>query len=117
MVVLLAALFVFVVLPARGCPKTPANAPGSVSYYCFTPFIGTSHYLGGVAAGPDGNLWFTENAHIGRLTPAGDITEFALPTTNTAYYAPAALVAGPDATSGSPSPPPTHWEGLPRRAW
>jgi streptogramin lyase len=33
-----------------------------------------------LASGPDGNLWFTEgNAHIGRLTPKGTATEFALP--------------------------------------
>jgi virginiamycin B lyase len=32
----------------------------------------------GCAAGPDGNLWFTENVgnRIGRITPAGVITEF-----------------------------------------
>ncbi len=34
-----------------------------------------------IASGPDGNLWFTENygARIGRITPSGDVTEFALP--------------------------------------
>jgi streptogramin lyase len=32
----------------------------------------------GIAAGPDGNVWFTENyaKNIGRITPAGTITEF-----------------------------------------
>jgi len=32
-----------------------------------------------ITSGPDGNLWFTEFAspHIGRITPAGVITEFA----------------------------------------
>jgi streptogramin lyase len=30
-----------------------------------------------IAAGPDGNLWFTEpNGKIGRLTPLGDVTEY-----------------------------------------
>ena len=30
-----------------------------------------------MTAGPDGNLWFTEtNGNIGRITPAGVITEF-----------------------------------------
>jgi hypothetical protein len=35
-----------------------------------------------IAAGPDGALWFTEfNANqIGRITPAGSITEYAVPT-------------------------------------
>jgi streptogramin lyase len=36
----------------------------------------------GITAGPDGNLWFTEEAgnQIGRITPSGSITEFPLPT-------------------------------------
>ncbi|MCA1683626.1 MAG: right-handed parallel beta-helix repeat-containing protein, partial [Actinobacteria bacterium] len=33
-----------------------------------------------ITAGPDGNLWFTERSGtIGRITPTGVITEFALP--------------------------------------
>lgn len=36
----------------------------------------------GIAAGPDGNLWFTENnaGKIGRITLAGVVTEFSIPT-------------------------------------
>lgn len=30
-----------------------------------------------IAAGPDGNMWFTESLGIGRVTPAGVITEFS----------------------------------------
>src|SRR6516225_10961637 len=37
-----------------------------------------------IVAGPDGNLWFTENDTvsnaIGRITPSGQITEFKIPT-------------------------------------
>jgi virginiamycin B lyase len=34
----------------------------------------------GITAGPAGNLWFTESdGKIGRITPAGQITEFLLP--------------------------------------
>lgn len=34
----------------------------------------------GIAAGPDGALWFVEIAgQIGRITPDGSIAEFALP--------------------------------------
>ena len=35
---------------------------------------------GGITAGPDGNVWFTEfdTAKIGRITPAGTITEFPI---------------------------------------
>ena len=49
--------------------------------------------LGDIAAGPDGNLWFTEGGanKIGRITPAGVITEFPVP----ADTGPG-IVAGPD---------------------
>jgi streptogramin lyase len=48
-----------------------------------------------IAAGPDGNLWFTDsrNNAVGRSTPSGAITEFALPTRN-AY--PQGIVAATD---------------------
>ncbi len=48
-----------------------------------------------IAAGPDGNLWFTENTRnkIGRITTAGVITEFTLPTANSSPYG---ITAGPD---------------------
>ena len=39
----------------------------------------------GIAAGADGNLWFTEfstNPKIGRITVTGAITEFPTPTHN-----------------------------------
>jgi virginiamycin B lyase len=90
---LLGALGVYGVLPARDCAKVGAGAPaGSVSDYCFPPFAGPSHTIEGLAAGPDGNLWFTEADHIGRLTPAGTMTEFARPTHEDR---PGAIVAGP----------------------
>ena len=48
-----------------------------------------------IAAGPDGNLWFTQNVGgIGRITPTGDITEFAIPSPNSG---PVEIAAGPDA--------------------
>ena len=61
----------------------------------------------GIAAGPDGNLWFTEfggnsGSNIGRITPAGVVTEFpqAQPSSRAARHH-----AGPGRrTSGSPSP-------------
>ena len=48
----------------------------------------------GIAAGPDGNMWFTEFAgdKIGRVTNAGSITEFPL----AADAEPTSIVAGPD---------------------
>jgi len=45
-----------------------------------------------IAAGPDGDLWFTDyqSAVIGRVTPAGAVTEFPI------TYTAAGIVAGPD---------------------
>ncbi len=49
----------------------------------------------GIAAGPDGNLWFTERSglNIGRITTAGVITEFPLPAAHEALNS---ITAGPD---------------------
>ncbi len=48
-----------------------------------------------IATGPDGNLWFTEfwANRIGRMTPSGALTEFPIPTPESA---PRGIVAGPD---------------------
>lgn len=48
-----------------------------------------------VAAGPDGNMWFTEfiGDRIGRITPEGIVTEFALPPS---LSLPWGITAGPD---------------------
>src|SRR4029077_9616449 len=51
---------------------------------------------GSLAAGPDGNVWFTEQNgnKIGRMSPAGAILdEFTIPTPN---GGPGAIAAGPD---------------------
>ncbi len=50
----------------------------------------------GIAAGPDGNLWFTEKVgnRIGRITTAGVVTEFS--TGITASSGPFGIAAGPD---------------------
>jgi streptogramin lyase len=51
--------------------------------------------LWGITAGPDGNLWFTEETHnaVGRITPGAVITEFGsgFPTGS-----PKGIVTGPD---------------------
>ncbi len=51
---------------------------------------------GNITAGPDGNLWFQELGlgvnQIGRITPAGVITEFPIPAGVTA----GSITAGPD---------------------
>ncbi len=62
----------------------------------------------GITAGPDGNLWFTECAldsngfciggsKIGRITPSGTITEFAVPNADgLPDSSPWDITAGPD---------------------
>ena len=45
-----------------------------------------------ITAGPDGTLWFGENGHIGRITPAGKLTEFPLPPGENAL----GITEGPD---------------------
>ena len=54
-----------------------------------------SSYPQGIAAGPDGALWFTEQIgnNIGRITTAGVVTEYPIPT---AGSQPIGIVAGPD---------------------
>ena len=56
----------------------------------------TSHPAeGGIAAGPDGALWFTEGfgSKIGRITTDGRLTEYPIPTADSN---PIGIVAGPD---------------------
>jgi streptogramin lyase len=52
----------------------------------------------GITVGPDGALWFTDNADkIGRITTQGRVTEFALPTfVSYPEKFPAQIIAGPD---------------------
>ena len=49
----------------------------------------------GITAGPDGALWFTglSGNRIGRITTAGVITEFTVPTADSV---PIGITAGPD---------------------
>jgi len=56
---------------------------------------GTAVTLSGIAAGPDGNLWFTKTGEnkIGRITTGGVAMEFAIPTPGSG---PSLITAGPD---------------------
>jgi streptogramin lyase len=59
---------------------------------------GTQSHPRAIAAGPDGNLWFTDEGPsggepmVGRITPGGAIAEWALPATSR----PDSITAGPD---------------------
>ncbi|TMC35943.1 MAG: hypothetical protein E6J28_11210 [Chloroflexi bacterium] len=48
-----------------------------------------------ITAGPDGNMWFTEfwTNRVGRLSPSGSLTEFSIPTNDSA---PRGIATGPD---------------------
>jgi len=94
-----------------GCPPPPAptvcsGAAGAVTEYPIPP---PSAIPTDIAAGPDGNLWYvTQNVNfddggpdrgprpggnkVGRITPAGVITEFDIPTQ---FSQPAAITPGP----------------------
>jgi streptogramin lyase len=73
----------------------------SVSGQTFTEFPVPSNgtaYPWGITAGPDGNLWFTVSSDpagpkIGRITPEGAITQFAIPTVPAD---PSKITTGPD---------------------
>src|SRR5437016_6419475 len=59
------------------------------------PIPTVSSFPVGIAASPDGYLWFTEfnGNKIGRVTTAGVFTEFLVPT---ASSGPEGIAAGPD---------------------
>ena len=89
----LAALAVWVGLAAYA-PPAVAGTVGEITEFSTGLTPGAVPF--GIAAGPDGNLWFTELSgdRIGRITPAGVITEFS--TGLTAGAGPLGIAAGPD---------------------
>ncbi len=88
--------------PNINAGRKPATATVNVSYsgdICgiiteFTSPTAVSEPAG-ITAGPDGNMWFTENAagKVARITLNGTITEFPLPARSAV---PAGIVTGPD---------------------
>ena len=65
----------------------PANGVG-------TSFSGLTGEASDIVSGPDGNLWFTEpGGYIGRITPAGVITEYS---TGIGGWQPKGITVGPD---------------------
>jgi streptogramin lyase len=74
----------------------PRNHSAPALQQAFTLFpIGKGNSASGVALGPDGNIWFTEGRQhkIARITPAGRVSRFAIPTPE---RSPSAITAGPD---------------------
>ena len=71
-------------------PTKPA-AGSWISEFFFSTAAGSFM----IAAGPDGNLWFTEPSanKIGKITPSGTITQYSVPTL---LSGPEGIAAGPD---------------------
>ena len=69
---LIAAGGLITVQPARAT----APAPYSVDYFSASTTAAANPY--GIAAGPDGDVWFTDEGagKIGRLSPSGTLSEF-----------------------------------------
>ena len=72
-----ALLFLLAAL-ALAAPRAARAAPGEVARFP----LPAGSVPEGIVAGADGNLWFAEHGSgkVGRITPGGAVTEFALPT-------------------------------------
>jgi streptogramin lyase len=75
-------------LGAAVCVAKPVGAETNIEYGSFNRPLS-------ITTGPDGALWFTENGgnKIARITTAGVITEFPIPTADSN---PTGITAGPD---------------------
>jgi streptogramin lyase len=86
-------------LPGGGARQTtrPARAPMIISALASAPGAGHVRIFpgiagpGGITAGPDGALWFTNYDSIGRMTTNGRFTGYA----NPGISFPAGITAGP----------------------
>src|SRR3954471_11695845 len=78
----------------------PAGASAQTLHATFTEYpVASGAALRDMTAGPDGALWFTERRGeaIGRITTAGTVTEFPVPTSmENPLPDPQGIVAGPD---------------------
>src|SRR5579864_2213072 len=74
------------------CASAISSAQPTFTEY---PVPTTGSGVLGIAAGPEGALWFTEavSNKIGRITIAGATTEFVVPTSNSS---PHGIIAGSD---------------------
>ena len=71
------------------------NVVGKIARDCTITTYSITSRTYGIAAGGDGNLWFTEydTNRIGKITVGGLITEYNVPTSGSAPYG---IAAGPD---------------------
>jgi len=79
--------FVWFLKNGLGGPALGKIDPGTgvITFYA-TGLLGPSPQLGGITAGPDANIWFTDyyNGLIGNVTATGSITEYPTGVTGTA---------------------------------
>jgi streptogramin lyase len=68
-------------------------ATGIVTDIELPPLANPPGFIWGLAQGADGNFWYGRGQTIGRMTPAGVVTEFPVPSANSA---PTHTVAAPD---------------------
>lgn len=86
-----------VIVAAAPAPARSRDGGAPVGLIKEIPLHGNA---GGIAAGPDGNLWFTQNLPvktglaIGRITPSGKVTRFKAGLSTSTQ--PLEIVAGPD---------------------
>jgi streptogramin lyase len=80
---------------ARSGRLTVVTAEGTATSSQSLTILTTWHDPQAIAAGPDGNLWFTmeEGNGVGSITPTGKISQFPIPVS---YSVPGAITAGPD---------------------
>jgi virginiamycin B lyase len=89
----------YLALACSSTAPSPSPSPSSSpSYAQYAVPAGSEPY--GVAAGPDGNVWFTEvhAGNVAKITPSGTITEYAVP--NSCYSVigpyPQGITSGPN---------------------
>ena len=72
-------------------PAAQAEGPGKITDFPLAAPASASR----ITPGPDGNLWFTQDANnkVSRITTTGQVTDFPLPTPNSV---PLGITAGPD---------------------
>jgi streptogramin lyase len=84
-----------VVLLSAGLVPFSSRALAAVGDITEYPIPNTNAAPAGITPGPDGNLWFTEQAGnmVAKITTSGVVTEYTVPTANAS---PSGIVAGPD---------------------
>ena len=100
-----------------GSPTTATTRSGGSPRpaWCRTSPAPASATPQGIAAGPDGNLWFANHGSnsIGRITPAGVVSNF----TGAGISAPSGIAAGPDGNLWFTNTATTRSGGSRRPVW